>query len=348
MTKTQMNELFNEISQSLLEEADMTALRSRSEEIRSSYRDKQGRTRDLEIRDEAGAQAYLAWRLPVTGMVIHEVMDRLLEAVPEFRPETFLDLGAGPAVSVLPVSLAFPSLRVAHLAEEQGAMRQAGQTVLKELAPFLSPEFNVSMEAADFLTTDLPESDLVLASYSINELNGEELSRFTRKLIALTRHIAVLIVPGTPEHFRRLTEVRSQLVAAGFSILAPCTFTGPCAMEEEADWCHFYTRVARSRLLRILKSGQMAYEDEKFSYLIVSRCQDDTTIPLIRTKELGRIIRHPLISKGFREVELCRAEGITSIRLSKGKHKEAYRQLKQKGWGDTLELNLSHPAISEE
>lgn len=344
MTKTELNRYLNEISEAVSSADDIKGLRAQSESVRDRYRNKDAKGRDLEIRDAGEARAYLAWRWPVTAMVIHEVLGRLLEVWPEFSPQSVLDLGAGPAVSVLPASLLFPELGQVTLMEEQPAMMEAGDLMLKQIRSSLSSALTIRWHQADFLKEELPAADLILASYAANELSFAESQRFCEALKGSSARAIVLIVPGTPEHFEGLTSIRNRLVADGFSILAPCTFTGPCPMEGEADWCHFYLRVQRSRLLRQLKNGDLSYEDEKFSYLILGRDgvpADSKPVPDPKGPVRARIIRHPIISKGYRQVTLCHRDGITMTRFTKGRHQEIYRQLKRKGWGDLLEVPVS-------
>lgn len=193
---------------------------------------------------------------------------------------------------------------------------------------------------ADLLKGSLPSADLVLASYVVNELTEQETDLFCQRLAQDRAAVSVLIVPGTPHHFRQLTAVRNKLIEQGCSILAPCTFTGRCHLEDQKDWCHFSKRVQRSRLLRQLKNAQLAYEDEKFSYLIVlgptAARNDGATEPHDGS---ARIIRHPQIQPGYREATLCRSAGITVSRFTKGKDKEHYKTLKKKDWGDLLDLS---------
>ena len=343
MTKTELNIYLNDLSEAVSQTSDMKQLKLHSEMVRQRYRDKTSSGRDLEIQEQGEAEAYLAWRWPVTAMVIHEVLGRLKEAWPEFSPQSVLDLGAGPAVSVLPTVLQFPMIKDYILWEEQSAMIQAGELMLSRMKGTF-PQITASRwQKGDFLTGDWPATDLILASYAVNELNQSESKRLCKALAASAAQVVVLIVPGTPEHFKGLTAMRNRLVDEGYSILAPCTFTGPCPMEHD-NWCHFFLRVQRSKLLRQLKSAELSYEDEKFSYLILrknegfnqdARSKDN---PHDNKNEV-RIIRHPIINKGYRQVSLCGDGKIREVRFTKGRHKAIYRTLKRKSWGDLLDIS---------
>lgn len=337
-SESEFNQWLNTLSQEFFIDEDIKSLRSSSEDLRSRYRDKTARGRDLEVRGKEEASAYLAWRFPATAMVIYEVLGRLKEAYPAFEPNSVLDLGAGPAASVLPAAERFPGISAYTLVEEQPAMLEAGRALLARAKGDLPAGLTIHEVRSDLLKGTLPRADLVLASYVVNELSESETDLFCRRLQACAAKVSVLIVPGTPHHFRQLTAVRNRLLEEGHAILAPCTFTGRCHLEDQMDWCHFSRRVQRSRLLRQLKSAQLSYEDEKFSYLIMlspsARSEDQD----LSERSSARIIRHPQIQPGYREATLCRDEGITVSRFTKGKDKERYKDLKKKGWGDLLEL----------
>src|SRR5256886_10604603 len=59
------------------------------------------------------------------------------------------------------------------------------------------------------------------------------------------------------------------------------------------------SRFQISSLHRNLKSGELGYEDEKFSYVIAAKEEV--------AKATARIIRHPLIGKGHIKLEIGRA-----------------------------------------
>src|SRR6202000_2264000 len=80
----------------------------------------------------------------------------------------------------------------------------------------------------------------------------------------------VIVEPGTPQGYRRILQARDLLLAREARILAPCPHQLPCPLAAPY-WCHFAQRVPRSRDHRIVKSSTLAYEDEKFSYLIAVR-----------------------------------------------------------------------------
>ena len=135
-------------------------------------------------------------------------------------------------------------------------------------------------------------------SYSLNELSA--LPRW-----ALNLENLVLIEPSTQLAGRCLMQIRDELLAAGFSVWAPCTHSGACPLlnQSKRDWCH--DRV-------IFEADSLALELEKhlpfhnasltFSYLLVSRRPEPKRHPWVRT------VGDPLPEKGKTRQMICRGE----------------------------------------
>jgi ribosomal protein RSM22 (predicted rRNA methylase) len=168
--------------------------------------------------------------------------------------------------------------------------------------------------------------DLVIAAYLLGELSPERGANLMRTLWQLTVGVLVIVEPGTPAGFARVRQAREQLLAAGATTLAPCPHGRPCPMLEP-DWCHFAQRLARSRLHRQAKSGELPYEDEKFSYVAASR-QPGTPIG-------GRVLRHPLTHKGHIQLALCTPHGLTTSTVTR-KDPQRFHQARDLRWGSAL------------
>lgn len=75
------------------------------------------------------------------------------------------------------------------------------------------------------------------------------------------------------------------------------------------------------------KGAHVPFEDEKFSYLAVSRTQSQMS---------GfRILAPPKESKGAIEFKLCADNGLKN-RLIPSRDKQAYKQVRKLGWGDVI------------
>jgi ribosomal protein RSM22 (predicted rRNA methylase) len=144
------------------------------------------------------------------------------------------------------------------------------------------------------------------------------------------RAVAVL-EPGTPDGHRRILAARDGLIAAGFTVLAPCAHQAACPIAEVKDWCHFSARVARSPLHRRLKGGDLDHEDEKFSYVVALRAEDAAGAG----PAPGRILRHPVKRKGLVTLQVCtHDDGVVPTLVSK-RQGPAYRAARDAEWGDT-------------
>ncbi len=88
----------------------------------------------------------------------------------------------------------------------------------------------------------------------------------------------------------------------------------------------FAARLERTSVHRRLKSGELSYEDEKFSYLVFAR---NPRAPQAR----ARILRHPVHGKGHIKLTLCEAPQLREATVSKSDGEE-FRNARRAKWGD--------------
>ena len=105
--------------------------------------------------------------------------------------------------------------------------------------------------------------------------------------------------------------------------------TCPLAMAAKngSDWCHFFARVARSKMHQKVKNCEMGYEDEKFSYIIATK--EKYPLPT------ARLLRYPIIRTGHQILTLCTENGVSQQTVTK-KDKHFYKMVKKLSWGDSL------------
>lgn len=297
-------------------------LRAASENLSDSYRRKQpGR----HLGPQASIAAYLAARLPATFAAVTAVLREVALRAPNFAPATLLDLGAGPGTATLAASQIFPSLRQAQLREREAGMIEAGRQIFAEGPAVLREALWQQGDLLGPPGTDnpLPQAELILASYVLNEMSGPPRQRLLDALLA-SRAVVVLIEPGTPTGYGHILELRERALAAGRHIWAPCPHHNACPLAGD-DWCHFAQRLGRSSLQRYLKQGSQSFEDEKFSYLVISP-------EPVSSPAAARILRHPRPGKGHIELSLCMPEG--AIQRTIGKSNPAYKAARKADWGD--------------
>ena len=126
--------------------------------------------------------------------------------------------------------------------------------------------------------------------------------------------------------FALIQKAREHLISLGASLIAPCPHSLACPIKK-TDWCHFSVRIERNRLHRYLKDGSLGYEDEKYSYLVVSR------VAVSFPKE-ARILRHPQKNSGHVRLTLCDTDGNEKEKVITKSNKECYKRARHVDWGD--------------
>ena len=171
----------------------------------------------------------------------------------------------------------------------------------------------------------LKPADLVTLAYVLDELSPSAIEPLVDRLWALTKDTLVVVEPGTPAGWRRILAVRSRLIAAGAHLAAPCPHQAACPLVAP-DWCHFSRRVARSRLHRLAKGGDVPWEDEKFIYVAASRNR-----PIAPA---ARVLAPPQTASGTVRLKLCQADGTAAERLVTRREGAAFKVARRLDWGD--------------
>jgi ribosomal protein RSM22 (predicted rRNA methylase) len=278
------------------------------------------------IGDEDAALAYLATRLPATYAAVRAALEQVAVACPEFAPASLFDVGAGPGTVLWAAADCWPDLDDALLIEASAPVRGWGERLTQT-----GPIARVDWRAVDF-SRGLPETaprDLVTAAYVLDEIDAQARRALIERLWALTRGVLLVVEPGTPAGFARILDVRNQLIAASAHLLAPCPHQQACPIVAP-DWCHFARRVARSRVHRLAKGGEVPWEDEKFAYVAAAR----TSIP----NTAARVVGPPRQAGGQAWLKLCRADGTLAEQLFTRRDGDAYKAARRARWGDRIQL----------
>lgn len=272
--------------------------------------------------------AYAFARLPATYAAVTAVFNAMRETLPTFLPRTLLDVGAGPGTAAFAAVHAFESLADIRLIDANIGLRNLALTLMaeadSETLRRAADERSYRLGDALVRLAEAQPADLVVASYAAGEIAAGELMRFARLLWAATAGALVVIVPGTPEGYRRVLRMRDELIAAGANVAAPCPHERPCPLPSP-DWCHFAQRLPRSRDHLRIKGADVPFEDEKFSYVVLSRSKAQ---PID-----ARVLAPPKIAKTAVTAKLCTDGGIVTDVASR-RDTGAYRQRKSWRWGD--------------
>jgi ribosomal protein RSM22 (predicted rRNA methylase) len=316
-----MEELKNAIEEQI-SKLKLTQLTQASQELSARYRSHQKHNHAFITSDEH-RMAYLATRMPATFAAVSHVLHQVKKRIPQLNLKSFLDAGAGPGTGMWAAAEQFGAFQTITCIEKDRQLIEMGKKLAVK-SPILS---KAHWQVADLEKgiTVLPH-DLILMSYAIGELKESVWPELLRQLWDKTNQLFIVIEPGTPVGFQRIRLIRDQLIAMGGCVAAPCPHQQICPMSGN-DWCHFSERVQRSHAHRVAKSADLGYEDEKFSYLVVTKEKFSVGLP--------RIIRHPQKRPGYVELQLCTQQGLANQIISK-KHKEEYREAKKADWGSTI------------
>ncbi len=307
--------------ESFLEGVPLKTLFSSSKMISDEYRTLGKRNRNSESAD--AILAYLVARMPATYAALQRVFLEVKNRLGSFQPVSLMDVGSGPGTTLWAAAEFFPELREMHCIEKDVHFLSMAKRLAEELALYPYVRW-MHQDMCKYL----PETacDLVIASYSLGELEEKERITVEEKLWARTKQVFIVIEPGTPKGFASLRAMRKRLLDAGAHLVGPCPHAQECPMAE-GDWCHFYTRLNRSSVHRKVKGAKLNYEDEKFSYMAFSK----DPVALCSS----RILRHPRKGNGHVQLTLCTQKGIEDTVVTK-KERELYQLAKKCQWGEAL------------
>jgi ribosomal protein RSM22 (predicted rRNA methylase) len=270
--------------------------------------------------------AYVATRVPATFAANGRVHEALRDALPGFAPQSLLDIGTGPGTASWAALAAWPSLgHITQCEQDTGFANLAAVLNGASGLPALADARLLRMAEKD-VPADV-NADLAVASYVLAELPLQTTGLVAQRLWARAQQVLVLIEPGTPQGFARLKAARTALLGCGALVIAPCTHQLSCPLAE-TDWCHFKTRVQRTREHMHAKQAVVPFEDEAFSYLVVSR---NGVSP-----SGGRILSPPDESKVRVALRLCETGAIKQAEIA-SRNKPAYKRAKKARWGDRWE-----------
>jgi ribosomal protein RSM22 (predicted rRNA methylase) len=281
------------------------------------------------IRSRDDALAYAFTRLPATyaaAIAVFNVLRRENDQVCDFEPRSLLDVGAGPGTAAFAAAEAFETLAAFRLVEANDHMRQLGSTLLAEAS---SPALRAASYHDSLPPPAAAGADLVVASYVAGELAPDALASFAQALWAVTAQRLVVIEPGTPAGYHRIIGIRSLLIAGGAHVVAPCPHERDCPLVAP-DWCHFARRLPRSRDHLSVKGASVPFEDEKFSYVVLSRA------PQRRVD--ARVLAPPKVTKSAATAKLCTVQGVVTDTAAR-RDGDAYRRRKSWRWGDGVSLS---------
>lgn len=274
------------------------------------------------IRSETDALAYALARMPATYAADVAALNALAEIRPDFAPVSLIDIGAGPGTATWAAAEAFSSVQSFTLLDANDALRKLAVDLAGESARL----GKVTYERGDAraLLTKAEPVDLVIASYLIGEMGEAERTSLAALMWEKTRDTLLVVEPGTPAGYARIIALRKQLIAAGAHVVAPCPHDRACPLTPP-DWCHFTQRLQRSRAHKQVKGAEVPFEDEKLSYVVLSRTPVGD--------RPSRVLAQPATGKVEVVAKLCGPDGLDIARVPR-RDKAAYAEARRWRWGD--------------
>lgn len=302
LNKKDLSEDFNKISKRYMSEKDGKVLLNKDNE----------------------AIAYSIARMPATFSAVSNAYSHVIEIMgKDFK--TMTDIGTGTGSATMAIS-SFQDFDKITCIEREESMIKIAKTLFEASNNELLKNVNWIKQDIKDLKDDL-KSDLVVASYVLNEVSAENLNKFLDLLWSITNKALLIVDPGTPEDYKRMMKIKKYLIEKGAYIVAPCTSPEECELKN--DWCNFTCRVERTKLHKDIKNGGAPYEDEKFTYLVFTR--NKYGLPN------ARIIRHPTIKPNLITLRLCENGEVVDRTYTK-KDKDIYKKIKKLKAGDIIQI----------
>ncbi len=311
------------------------ALIERAGAISKAYRT--GRDSAHAIRNANDALAYALTRLPATFAAVVAVLGELRRALPDFTPRTLLDVGAGPGTAAWAASQCFEQLGRIELVDDNEHLRELALDLMRLSSDPALRDARYEKGGAQQLLKTIESADLTMASYFAGEVSAAELLDHADMLWSKAAGVLVIIEPGTPAGFERIRTIRSHLIGKQAFVVCPCPHDLQCPMTGD-DWCHFSQRLNRSRDHRVVKGAELPFEDEKYSYVVLSRHKP--AMPA-----LDRILAPPHVAKNAITAKLCTPEGLI-MDVAPRRDRNAYKARRNWRWGDAV-TRAAEPAGQE-
>lgn len=256
---------------------------------------------------------YAVTRMPATYASISSALNDSFELV-EKDINSILDLGSGTGSMALVANELLPNVSITCVEREIEMLNLASKII--DTPTYINED----------AVKNFPDNkaDLVSACYFINEIKENELDNILSNIWEASKKYILIVEPGTVKSYKRIMKVKDYYIAKGGYIVSPCPHMNKCPLKD--DWCHFSTRVSRSKLHKELKGGDAPYEDEKYTYLFISKTK--------LKPDYSRVLRHPIINSGFILLRLCNVDGsVNDIKITKS-NKDKYKLAKKLSSGD--------------
>ena len=186
------------------------ALSAAAEAMSQAYRAEHGTGKRL-VQGETAVLAYGAVRMPATYGAVYKAL-RLSMACYDGEVRSVLDVGAGTGAACWAAQALLPTYAAYTCIEREPAMLALGKGLMAEQEELCDAEWILADMTAGLRGQ---KADLVMASYTLNELTEQARTDMVSKLWEGTEGMLLIIEPGTPVGFAQLRKAREMLIALG-------------------------------------------------------------------------------------------------------------------------------------
>ncbi len=239
-------------------------------------------------------QAYVFYFLPMNSLRLVRIHEHIARFLPALGTEQFIDFGAGLATA----ARVFKQIKAQKILIEQSSEAQRLTTAFDS-----SPSDYQWQNKAPTLQQVQGKKTLACFSYSLTELR--ELPHWAKEVEAL-----LVIEPSTQQDGRKLMQLREELIAKGYQILAPCTHQETCPQlhQSKNDWCHDRVHIQPTEwMTKIEENLPMKNRTLTMSYLFAVQKSSLAQVQINKeSKILARITGDLLKEKGKDRQLFCR------------------------------------------
>lgn len=294
-----INKLYFQLKKGELQQTQKT--------LSQKYQKESGQSKSL-IDSKQESVLYAISRMPATYAVIYTLLNQLIHQGLIDEIKSVFDVGSGTGAGYFAISEVFDDVQI-QLAERDENMIKVFENLAGD---------EISVQKIDIIRDKIEtKADLVMTSYVLSEMKEQDRLDVVQKLLDVSNKYLLIIDTGTPRVYENMMTVKRFVQSQGYHIIAPC-ISQKCGLKN--DYCQFYARVERSSLMRMAKSGELSYEDEKYFYLLISK--EDFAI------QNSRIIRRPIIKPNNIELLLCSENGVNKNNFTK-KDKDLFKKAKK-------------------
>lgn len=247
-------------------------------------------------------QLYFTTNIPKLFKLLHLLPQSLIE---QMAKVPWIDFGSGPATYTIAWYAWLSHLKKkfppeALLVEHDSAMQAVANKVLDQ---FLLDE-DITL-VSDFSKKVLKNGTLFFG-HSSNEISMDKLF----EIITISQpKFLVFLEPGTPEVFKKVSELRSYLLAHNYKIHFPCLQQNICPMKNQTlnkNWCHQYLLLKfPTQVERLTQMASLRRQHSAVIFHVYERGDEK----ILESEDQYRVVQGPLQSKGVWTWQVCSSLG---------------------------------------